>query len=512
MSSDKGWRGGGEEFMGDTKVPASIPPGSRALRDTGGFLSSAATPPLPWLATGCRALYGLYAWSSDCQVPGVTTLAGWGPPAPGRHKLCCGGCSGPGSGVTPGLTTALDSYIVRVKAVVMTRDDSSGGWFPQEGGGISRVGVCKVMHPEGSGRSGFLIHGERQKDKLVVLECYVRKDLVYTKANPTFHHWKVDNRKFGLTFQSPADARAFDRGVRKAIEDLIEGSTTSSSTIHNEAELGDDDVFTTATDSSSNSSQKREQPARTLSSPTSCEHRRVYTLDPYPTDHYHLDPRLPRPHPQVSFPDDEDEIVRINPREKIWMTGYEDYRHAPVRGRCPDPTDDLDSYVRFSKGDAPKHDYNYPYVDPSAFGPGEDPKVRAGGVIKTQPSRGKPSRRRREEGERSRCVYCRDVFNHEENRRGRCQDAPDAARTCIRRASCMWCADSMLYHCMSDPEGDYTDPCSCDTSDEKFCLRWMALVALSFLAPCMCCYLPLRACYHCGVLCRCCGGRHKAAA
>ena len=58
----------------------------------------------------------------------------------------------------------------------------------------------------------------------MVLECYVRKDLVYTKANPTFHHWKVDNRKFGLTFQSPADARAFDRGVRKAIEDLIEGT------------------------------------------------------------------------------------------------------------------------------------------------------------------------------------------------------------------------------------------------------------------------------------------------
>lgn len=58
----------------------------------------------------------------------------------------------------------------------------------------------------------------------VVLECFVKKDLVYTKANPTFHHWKVDNRKFGLTFQSPADARAFDRGVRKAIEDLIEGT------------------------------------------------------------------------------------------------------------------------------------------------------------------------------------------------------------------------------------------------------------------------------------------------
>lgn len=45
----------------------------------------------------------------------------------------------------------------------------------------------------------------------------------------------------------------------------------------------------TATDSSSNSSQKREQHTRTVSSPTSCEHRRIYTLDPYPVDHYHPD-------------------------------------------------------------------------------------------------------------------------------------------------------------------------------------------------------------------------------
>ncbi|KAI2657543.1 Sprouty-related, EVH1 domain-containing protein 2 [Labeo rohita] len=149
----------------------------------------------------------------------------------------------------------------------MTRDDSSGGWLAQEGGGLSRVGVCKVMPAELTGRSDFLIHGERLKDKQsraaaagrlwapcliclacfgwqVILECFVRKDLIYTKATPTFHHWKVDNKKCGLTFQSPADARAFDRGVRKALEDITEGSTTSSSTLQNEAELGDDDVFT----------------------------------------------------------------------------------------------------------------------------------------------------------------------------------------------------------------------------------------------------------------------------
>ncbi|KAM9561846.1 sprouty-related, EVH1 domain-containing protein 2-like [Salvelinus alpinus] len=146
-----------------------------------------------------------------------------------------------------------DSYIVCVKAVVMVRDDSSGGWLAQDGGALSRVGVCRVLPPElGLGlvppdRSHFLIHGERLRDKQVILECALRKNLVYTKATPTFHHWMVEDRRCGLTFQRPADARAFDRGVRKAMEDMREGSTTSSSTLQNEAELGDDDVFTVST-------------------------------------------------------------------------------------------------------------------------------------------------------------------------------------------------------------------------------------------------------------------------
>ncbi|KAG5831067.1 hypothetical protein ANANG_G00299940 [Anguilla anguilla] len=98
------------------------------------------------------------------------------------------------------------------------------------------------------------------------------------------------------------------------------------------------------------------------------------------------------------------------------------------------------------------------------------------------------------------------MFNHEENGRGQCEDAPDPVRTCIHRVSFMWCADSLLYHCMSDPEGDYSDPCSCDSSEERFLLRWLALLGLSLLAPCMCCYPPLQACYRCGAAWGCCGG------
>lgn len=212
------------------------------------------------------------------------------------------------------------------------------------------------------------------------------------------------------------------------------------------------------------------------------------------------------------FPFEDEEIVRINPRERWLITGYEDYRYATVPDKFIQH-EDSDSYVHIAKNEPLKHDYNYPYVPSSDFSQcdlkshcGDD-----GGVVATQPRAFKlKGKRRKEDGERSRCVYCRDMFNHEENRRGQCHDAPDPIRTCIHRASFMWCADSMLYHCMSDPEGEYSVPCSCDTSEERFCLRWTALLGLSLLAPCLCCYPPLHVCHRCGVACGCCGGKHKA--
>ena len=61
----------------------------------------------------------------------------------------------------------------------------------------------------------------------VVLQCTIKKDFEYNKVMPTFHHWKTGNKKFGLTFQTAADARAFDKGVRLAIEDLLDGKKHS---------------------------------------------------------------------------------------------------------------------------------------------------------------------------------------------------------------------------------------------------------------------------------------------
>lgn len=212
---------------------------------------------------------------------------------------------------------------------------------------------------------------------------------------------------------------------------------------------------------------------------------------------------------------EEEEIVRINPRERSWLTGYEDYRHATTATRAkPLRPDSTDAYVHLAKSEPPKHDYTYAYPL-SGDGPTpRDGKTGIGGGVVTgqpRPLTAKWLPRRVEDSrERLRCVYCQNMFSPAENGRGRCQEAPDPVQTCIRRVSFMWCADSLLYHCMSDPEGDYSDPCSCDASEERFCLRWLALLGLSLLAPCMCCYAPLRACYHCGVACHCCGGKHKA--
>ncbi|XP_008398030.1 sprouty-related, EVH1 domain-containing protein 1 [Poecilia reticulata] len=431
-----------------------------------------------------------------------------------------------------------DSY-ARVRAVVMTRDDSSGGWLPLGGGGLSCVTVYKVSraednnstHSGGSGGSGsnlspcsstpspspsptaveFHIRGERLKDKLVVLECVLQRDLVYNKVNPIFHHWRINDKKFGLTFQSPADARAFDRGVRRAIEDINKVSSPFGE--------GDtpEDGLPVCDDPPSICSPIKE-PFSPLSNVVSTEPFRGCYVPPQPFDdnRRYLPPQSTR---RVSFRVDEEEIVRINPRKDVLIRGYEDYRH-PVMSRHEADREDMDFPASFHKLDSKKCEY---FFD----GPGSDclsgPGMGIGSglglglgkdpAIKTQPSPlAKPKgRRRREDGERSRCIYCREMFNHEDNWRGQCQDAPDPIKQCIYKVSCMLCAESMLYHCMSDSEGDFSDPCSCDTSDEQFCLRWLALLALSFIAPCMCCYLPLRACHHCGEACHCCGGKHKAA-
>ena len=60
---------------------------------------------------------------------------------------------------------------VRVRAQVMMRDDSTGGWLPMGGGGLSNVSVRKrkIQHQEFDQpcRHEYLIHGKRISDNRV---------------------------------------------------------------------------------------------------------------------------------------------------------------------------------------------------------------------------------------------------------------------------------------------------------------------------------------------------------
>ncbi|KAL0859798.1 hypothetical protein ABMA27_010143, partial [Loxostege sticticalis] len=133
-----------------------------------------------------------------------------------------------------------NAYLVRVRAQVMCRDEGTGGWVALGGGGLADVMVGRrdrhhhrlsaggengdsTSTPASAPPHEYYIHGKRISDNMVVLECTIKKDFQYNKVMPTFHHWVTDEKRFGLTFQTAADARAFDKGVRTAIEELLDG-------------------------------------------------------------------------------------------------------------------------------------------------------------------------------------------------------------------------------------------------------------------------------------------------
>ena len=108
------------------------------------------------------------------------------------------------------------------------------------------------------------------------------------------------------------------------------------------------------------------------------------------------------------------------------------------------------------------------------------------------------------------CAHCRESFSADDNRLGDCTEAPSCVRKGIETVTCLNCAQALLYHCMSDSEGDYVHPCECSNADGHAVRRWIGLSLLSVLVPCLCCYVPLISCYRCGELCNACGGRHEA--
>ncbi|KAG9333089.1 hypothetical protein JZ751_013513, partial [Albula glossodonta] len=493
----------------------------------------------------------------------------------------------------------------------MTRDDSSGGWVPLGGGGLSHVAICKGRRPEDRGRRDYFIRGERLRDRAPVLECVVQRGLVYNQVNPIFHHWRVEDQKFGLTFQSTADATSFEQGLRGAISRLERGSSVLNSLPLHLPQSH------TGSDSSSNSrkemlpkpitvvTSESSSPCLVLSPPAAKEygygsqhpiHVRPLQLQPSQTaatvgtSSGGPPPATPPAQPPVGPPPLSPLSPALSLLEQgdikdLWgVRGYEDYRRAELAragmggaGGAQDKSERFrkdqagmggsggevtvvtleaaKASQRLSSSSSPTS--NTPNIAVATSPPGSDdsskgspsscclcaPFTASGGRHRTRKQGASGSGRDRGLGlglssspstsggvcpaeadspapcpgpapspRSSRCVYCRSIFSASENGRGRCRDAPDPALRCLRRWTCVWCAETLLYHCASDPEGEFWEPCSCEDPQPNAlcCARWAALLALSLFVPCMCCYLPLSACLRCGERCGCCGGKHKA--
>ncbi|GIX71202.1 sprouty-related, EVH1 domain-containing protein 2 [Caerostris darwini] len=438
------------------------------------------------------------------------------------------------------------NFLVRVRAQVMTRDDSTGGWVPMGGGGLSNVSVKKRIISEEEKKPEYVICGKRISDQSVVLSCTIKRDFQYNKVMPTFHHWRTGDKKFGLTFQTAADARAFDKGVRTAVEDLLDGGGYAHN-VHGD-DVGDDDVFMTLelpmeSRSSTGSSSESANGVNTCrpTSATSSIPGDTFSVSSSPYSHPHTNQhhlhyfhfmKPSRTMPGVSSSGTSGLTSSISvgagelqkaQAEEIWMKERTHLKDSNPNDHEKIELATLDSYsyVQFSKdrmAGRAEHDYCYPTLETMKMS-----KQESTGSLKKSistvsseppllPSKKSSRREARRQSSPSqlKCRLCLDEYTEETNLPGSCRFGPDRTLNCINHMTCYKCAHCMLYHCMSDEEGDFNQRiCTCDTSDDHCRRRWTGLALLSIFVPCLWCYLPLRACHRCGVSCGYCGGKHQ---
>uniref|UniRef100_A0A7E4V018 WH1 domain-containing protein n=1 Tax=Panagrellus redivivus TaxID=6233 RepID=A0A7E4V018_PANRE len=93
----------------------------------------------------------------------------------------------------------------------------------------------------------YSIQCQRKSDSKTIMECNLAAHMTYICALPTFHHWRIGDRKLALSFSSDYSASKFHNRLQKALSHL---SRQSKSTIAGSGESNldatddlDDDVF-----------------------------------------------------------------------------------------------------------------------------------------------------------------------------------------------------------------------------------------------------------------------------
>ncbi|XP_075165506.1 sprouty-related protein with EVH-1 domain [Haematobia irritans] len=433
-------------------------------------------------------------------------------------------------------------FLVTVRAQVMTRDESTEGWLPLAGGGLANVSIRKRarLSPGATGHE-YIIYGQRISDQSVILSCVINRDLKYYKVMPTFHHWRAGKQRNGLTFQAAADARAFDKGVLRAYNELIDGMAKSNPSIvcpplTKYDSVGEDDVFMTLDlpcDSLESKQKGHSSPEGSQNSQTSFKDRgERYTDGTQDASekevakiHYISGENTCLQNTQLPLTSTATAQMNVPVTTAAATTTTANVETSPVIA----PSENY-SYVTLTA----VHDYNYPVVDQpvaaqvltrcesittlkklnaieashclvSQSSPISNVLIKDPDIDILKHKIQKSSHNQM----RMRCRYCQELYSDDWNRRGACEFAPDCFRSGFECISGIGCARCMLYHFMSDSEGETPQhPCEC--INENGCTkRWIGLTLLSLLVPCLWCYPPLRVCHLIGISCGICGGKHK---
>lgn len=83
------------------------------------------------------------------------------------------------------LLLSSSDFLVRVRAQVMTRDESTEGWLPMSGGGLAHVSIRKraKLPPDAAAKHEYIIFGQRISDQTVILSCVINRDLQVSKTS-----------------------------------------------------------------------------------------------------------------------------------------------------------------------------------------------------------------------------------------------------------------------------------------------------------------------------------------
>lgn len=385
------------------------------------------------------------------------------------------------------------NLLVRVRAQVMTRDDSAGGWVAMGGGGLSNVSVRKVEIPSisqdeklpinnnNNKKYEYIIHGKRMSDQTVVLRCTITRDFTYYKVMPTFHHWQTGDMKFGLTFQAAADARVFDQGVRNALEEYLRAMGMNIPKFKppiptpDESPGDEEDVFMAlelpSKNNSSHSSSQDSAKTDPLSNSSSL-HRPGHMLSSTHTHHKPVERSMTEPSsyiPSKALP--------------LLDTGQIDLIGRGGGGGGGD----LSISLKNTLGSG------MPGVPPSGVG------VARVGVSLVSKGGGGDELKKSSTAQTRLCKFCQEQFSETDNPRGSCRFGPDPRGAIFDTLQCLPCAQYVQEKCNS-------------RRSESRRTMWITLSFLfRYVVPLLCCCCGvLKTCHEPCIKCGICGAKHCA--